>query len=256
MRKLVRAMLLPALLGGCATGYAKDWFRDRPSIINPQLLRFGLDVEQSRCVSDKLGKRLSRQELRRLQERAAAVRAPAQLAAPLNLANLRAVAGNMGSREISLEVDAAIAACNVSSPARYAGSASPATGASGSAPLMSGGVPVDLARRTSSPAATWLNLGAAESGQSIAIDAASIEQAGEARTAWFRMTDPNSGGPSTNHYRLRIDCAAKSVQPLALRQLNPAGGQVSTRDYTPEEAKAEPAEAGTVLEIAYLSLCT
>jgi hypothetical protein len=94
MRKLVRAMLLPALLGGCATGYAKDWFRDRPSIINPQLLRFGLDVEQSRCVSDKLGKRLSRQELRRLQERAAAVRAPAQLAAPLNLANLRAVAGD------------------------------------------------------------------------------------------------------------------------------------------------------------------
>jgi hypothetical protein len=70
------------------------------------------------------------------------------------------------------------------------------------------------------------------------------------------MTDPESGAPTTNNYRLRIDCQAKTVQPLALRQTNAAGAQVSLREYTPEEAKAGPAESGTVLEIAYLSLCT
>jgi hypothetical protein len=53
MRKLIVAMLLPAALSGCATGYATNWFQDSTSIINPQLLRYGLDVEQSRCVGER-----------------------------------------------------------------------------------------------------------------------------------------------------------------------------------------------------------
>jgi hypothetical protein len=137
--------------------------------------------------------------------------------------------------------------------------------------LTSGGVPVDMTPIGAAPATgaagtagaattgvrtTWLNLGAAESGQSIAIDAMSIEQVAAARTAWFRMTDPERGGPTNNHYRLRIDCAARTVQPLALRQVDETGAQVSLREYTPAEATAGAAEAGTVLEIAFLSLCT
>jgi hypothetical protein len=70
------------------------------------------------------------------------------------------------------------------------------------------------------------------------------------------MTDPESGAATGNNYRLRIDCQAKTVQPLALRQTDAAGAQISLREYTPEEAKAGPAESGTVLEIAFLSLCT
>jgi hypothetical protein len=70
------------------------------------------------------------------------------------------------------------------------------------------------------------------------------------------MTDPASGAASGNQYRLRIDCEGKTVQPLALRQTNETGAQVSLREYTPEEAKAGPAESGTVLEIAFISMCT
>jgi hypothetical protein len=259
-RNLLLLALLCAPLGACATGYAADWFRDRPEIINPQLLRYGLDLEQSRCVSERLGRRLTRSQVGLLQQRAAAVQPAGSNAAPLTLTNLRAIASGMKDRVVRLELDASVAACNVPATPTLAATAAPsgpsAVARSGSVPLTSGGVPVDMTPRSATLPTTWLNLGSAESGQAIAIDAASIQQEGAGRTAWFRMTDPESGAPTTNNYRLRIDCQAKTVQPLALRQTNAAGAQVSLREYTPEEAKAGPAESGTVLEIAYLSLCT
>lgn len=255
--RLVFAVLVPLSAAGCATGYATDWFRDRPSIITPQLLRYGLDVEQSRCVGQKLGERLSRQQLRRFQESAAAVR-PANTAGPLTLNHLRAVAGSRPNREVAPLLDTAVTECNVPAPtlaAATAGAAVPA--ADGAAPVtMSGGVPVDMTPLPARTSPTWLNLGSAESGQSIAIEAMSIEQEGAARTAWFRMSDPDSGAATNNAYRLRIDCQARTIQPLALRQTDAAGAETSLRQYTPAEAVAGPAEAGTVLEIAFLSLCT
>lgn len=254
MRKLILAMLLPATLSGCATGYATDWFRGSTTIMNPQLLRYGLNVEQSRCVGEKLGKRLNRSQLSLLQARAAAVRPAAGSAAALTLGNLRAVAGGIPNREVRLELDSSVAACNV--PATTALAAATPASAAPAGPEMIRDAPGAVTPRTSNVVATWLNLGAADSGQSIAIDAGSIQQEGASRTAWFRMTDPESGAASGNQYRLRIDCDGKTVQPLALRQTDAAGAQVSMRDYTPEEAKAGPAESGTVLEIAYLSLCT
>ena len=259
MRGLLPLLLLP-VLGGCATGYARDWFRARPNIINPQLIRYGLDVQQSRCVGEKLGTRLSRPQLGQFQVRAAALRPSAQV--PLNLANLRSVAASMRDREITAELDAAVAACNVTAAPALA-AAAPATAAAVPAggQVTSGGIPVDMtpispATAAAAPTATWLNLGAAESGQSIAIDATSILQDGATRTAWFRMTDPQNGGPSGNAYRLKVDCEAHTVQPLALRQNDPTGALVSMREYTPAEARPGPAESGTVLEIAYISLCT
>ncbi len=265
MRYLLPAMLMTTVLGGCATGYASDWFRERSSIINPQLLRYGLNVEQSRCVGQRLGTRLSRQELRHFQESAAAVR-PAGGAAPLTLANLRAIASGTGNPEVRMELDASVEACNVPAVAELA-AAPVQSEAGGTAAMTSGGVPVDTTPLTvpgtsgANPgvvaaSATWLNLGAAESGQSISIDAMSIQQEGASRTAWFRMTDPESGAATSNNYRLRIDCQARTVQPLALRQVDATGAQVSLREYTPAEATPGAAEAGTVLEIAYLSLCT
>jgi len=256
MRNWLLALLAPAILGGCATGYVTDWFRDRSSIVNPQLLRYGFTVPQSRCVSQRMGQRLSIQELRQFQENAAAVQ-PAG-GAQLTLANLRAVAGGVRNREVLGELDLAVRACGVPPTPVLAAAPAPAAGAR-PAPgggMTSGGVPVDFTARPAAPATTWLNLGAAASGQSIAIDASSIRQEGASRTAWFRMTDPESGAPTTNNYRLRIDCQARTVQPLALRQTDAEGAQVSLREYGPEEAKAGAAESGTVLEIAYLSLCT
>lgn len=205
MRKFFPALLLPAFLGGCATGYASDWFRDSTSIINPQLLRYGLDVEQSRCVGDRLGKRLNRSQLSLFQARAAAVRPAAGSTAPLTLGNLRAVATGTGRPEVRMELDASVAACNV--PANTAlAAATPATAApAANVPTMIRDTPGAETPRTSAIRATWLNLGAADSGQSIAVDAGSILQDEASRTAWFRMTDPTSGAASSNHYRLRID---------------------------------------------------
>jgi hypothetical protein len=252
MRKLIVALLLPATLAGCATGYATDWFSDSASLMNPQLLRYGLNVEQSRCVGEKLGKRLNRSQLSLFQTRAAAVRPATGSTAALTLGNLRAVASGIPSREVRLELDTSVAACNVPATTALA-AAAPATASTANVPTMiRDGAGSSAAR----PLPTWLNLGAADSGQSIAIDAASIQQEGPSRTAWFRMTDPDSGAASGNQYRLRIDCDGKTVQPLALRQTDSAGLLVSMREYTGEEAKAGPAESGTVLEIAVISLCT
>jgi hypothetical protein len=266
MRYLLPALLLPTCLGACATGYASDWFRQPANIVNPQLIRYGFNVEQSRCIGERLGRAVSRVELRRFQERAAAFR-PA--GATLSAADLRGVAGDrvIGALEHAMgNCDAGVAPAPTLAAAPAPASGTPA--AVGNAAITSGGVPVDMTPIGTPPAGTapgaatagvrttWLNLGAAESGQSIAVDAMSIDQAGAARTAWFRMTDPETGGPTSNIYRLRIDCEARTVQPLALRQVNEAGAEVSTRQYTPAEATAGAAEPGTVLEIAFLSLCT
>jgi len=254
-------MLLTASLGGCATGYATDWFKDRPAIINPQLLRYGMNVEQSRCVSDRLGRRLSRGQLHQLQEQAAAIGRGVEATTRYTVRDLRRVASSLRDRAVRLELDGVITACAVPDvPASMIASVpAPAGAGPGTKPVMSGGVPVDMsslpAAGATALASTWLNLGAAESGQSIAIDAMSIQQEGATRTAWFRMTDPDNGGPTSNNYRLRVNCQAKTVQPLALRSSD-AAGQTSLREYTQAEAAAGPAESGTVLEIAYISLCT
>lgn len=254
--KLLTATMLPILIAGCATGYATDWFRDEPGIIRPQLLRYGLDVEQSQCVSAALGGSLSKVEVRRLQEVAASVR-PANEAV-LTIGNLRAIAPSAGGAARTA-LDLAIASCNLQVAAAVPTVATPAvpTPATGTAPVtMSGNIPVDTRPVMPAAGATWLNLGSAESGQSIGIDARSIEQEGTTRIAWFRMTDPESGAVTNNMYRLRIDCQARTIQPLALRQTDAAGVETSFRTYTPAEAVAGPAEAGTVLEIAFLSMCT
>lgn len=263
--KLLSALVVPTMLAGCASGYATDWFRDSSSIITPQLIRYGLDVEQSRCVSQRLGARLQRLDIRRLQEAAAAVRPTT--AVTLTPANLRAIASGVEGGNVRGELDGALGACSVAAaPATIAATtpAAPATGAttgtSGTGPAMSGGIPIDTNPITpTAPAggpSTWLNLGAAQSGQSIAIDAMSIQQEGATRTAWFRMTDPDNGGATNNAYRLRIDCQARTIQPLALRQTDANGVETSLRQYSPAEAVAGPAESGTVLEIAFISMCT
>jgi hypothetical protein len=102
----------------------------------------------------------------------------------------------------------------------------------------------------------WLNLGAAPSGQSIAVDGASLEQEENTRTAWFRMIDPQPAGTSLHAYRLRIDCGSRVIRPLAHRLYNADGAIVEERDYTVPEQLPSAVEGGTVTEIAFLSLCT
>jgi len=269
MRALIlfAPLLAPLLVGGCATGYAADWFRSKPGIISPQLIRYGLDVPQARCVSEKLGEELSVQRIRQFQERAAAVGRGVTPEPRLTLASLRTIASTMSEGDIRPVLDAALSGCNVSQTpeptlaATEVGVAVPAGGIPANSPDARpdgapGAAPGSTGTGASAAPTLWLNLGAAAAGQSIAVDPSSIQQEGTARTAWFRMSDPSSGSPSTNSYRVRIDCSAKTVQPLAIRQHDAAGAPSSQRDYTAEESVPAPAEDGTVLEIAYLSLCT
>jgi hypothetical protein len=278
-RNLVLLVLLCAPLGACATGYATDWFQERSAIMNPQLLRYGLNVEQSRCVGERLSARLSRSDLARLQQRAAALRPPAAAGGGgpvLTLSQLRAAAHNLADREIPLELDSSLNACKVpfnQAPAALTHARGASQGAVTGTAIPGGagtpaGTPVPsnltelppsggaIAAAAASPRTSWLNLGAASSGQSIGIDAMSIEQEGATRTAWFRMSEPQSTEPSNTAYRLRVDCAARTVQPLALRQSGAGGAQPSMRQLVGPDAAPGPAESGTVLEIAFLSLCT
>src|SRR3546814_14156374 len=57
--------------------------------------------------------------------------------------------------------------------------------------------------------AVWLNLGSALSGQSIAIDASTLEEDAGVRQAWFRMTDPGGEGPSEALFLLKVTRAGK-----------------------------------------------
>src|SRR3546814_17486298 len=59
--------------------------------------------------------------------------------------------------------------------------------------------------------AVWLNLGSALSGQSIAIDASTLEEDEGLRQAWFRMTDPGGEGPSEDIFLLKVNCAGTPI---------------------------------------------
>ena len=98
----------------------------------------------------------------------------------------------------------------------------------------------------------WLSLGSAPSGQAIAIDGATLEQRGALRTAWFRLIDPPPAPANPNTYRLRIDCAGRTINSLARRRQEADGRTSEFREYPDNPL---PIEGGTVMEIAFLSLC-
>jgi hypothetical protein len=132
--------------------------------------------------------------------------------------------------------------------------AAPPNGATGVTILGPGQLPPPSGgpARAAPRGATWLNLGAAGSGQSIAINASTIEQQGSERTAWFRLTDPGAP-PSADTFMLQIDCGHRTINAKARERHDPAGAVTQHVDY-PDNPLA--VEGGTVMEIAWLSLCT
>ena len=112
---------------------------------------------------------------------------------------------------------------------------------------------VDIAVPPAPRGPTWLNLGTAGSGQAIAIDARTIDQQGATRTAWFRLTDPGTTGPSNDAYLLLIDCAARTINARSRERRDADGAVLERVDYRDNPL---PVEGGTVMEIAFLSMCT
>ena len=234
--------LLPlALLAGCA-GQLRDDMGPRASIVRPQLIRYGFSLPEISCVGDRLGETLRPRQLRFLVRATSHVERPYYDRDRFTPRDFLWAAGGLRDPRVQTEISRAFAACNIQTAARVATAPVPAPPATG------GPAP---ARRS-----VWLNLGAAPSGQSIAVDGATLEQEEDARIAWFRMIDPPPAGTSLHAYKLRIDCRTRIIRPLAHRLYDSAGAIAEERDYDDAEELPSPVEGGTVTEIAYLSLCT
>ena len=235
MRLLPLALLSLCLAAGCA-GQLRDFVGSRASIVSPQLIRYGLDLAQSRCVGERLGAALTPRQLRLFARAAGSARQGYYQPGRLTMRDLAWVATAMGDGEVPVALERAQASCGIAVMVQDA----PPPPAAASAPA-------------AARAPVWLNLGAAGSGQSIAIDASTIEQAGSQRSAWFRMTDPGATAPSADTFLLHIDCARRTINAKSRRRQDAAGAIVDNVDYPDNPL---PVEGGTVMEIAFLSLCT
>jgi hypothetical protein len=240
-RDLFLLLLLPlALLGGCR-GQLRDYVGPRASIIRPQLIRYGFSLPEIACVGERLGDTVRTRELRLLVRAASNIAQPYYDPARFSPRDFAWAATGLRNAAVEAAIREAFASCHVDVTPRVAAITPPPEG----------GPAVPAPR-----ASVWLNLGAAPSGQSIAVDGASLEQEENARIAWFRMIDPPPVGASLHAYRLRIDCGTRIIRPLSHRLYNAAGAVVEERDYDEAEQHPSPVEGGTVTEIAYLSLCT
>lgn len=232
----MRLFLFALLLGltACA-GQLRDYVGPRSNIVSPQLIRYGLDVAQARCVGERLGETLRPKHLRLFTRNASSVRQGYYDPSRLTMRDLIWVATAMRNSDVTVALARANAACGVA-----------VTVPRDPPPV------VAVAAAAARPPA-WLNLGAAPSGQSIAIDASTIEQEGARRSAWFRLTSPGAAAPSADTYLLHIDCAGRTINSKTRQRHDAAGAVTDTVEY-PDNPLA--VEGGTVMEIAFLSLCT
>lgn len=273
MSRLGVALGVAVALTGCV-GQLRDFVGPVHATTSPQLLRFGLDVQQSRCVGDKLGEQLRPRQLRMFARAASAVGAGWFEPGRLTVRDLLYLADHESDRAVKPALERAFGLCSVTVPApppprpEQVAAAAPATPAG--------------------PA--WLNLGAATSGQLIAIDAATIRQDDSHRSAWFRLTDPPAAAPAPaeagathtgarsrahapasgpaaspptppsaptagarDSFLLEIDCARRTINAKARERRDAAGALLQHVDYPDNPLHVE---GGTVMEIAWLSLCT
>jgi hypothetical protein len=241
MRLLPLTLLV--LLSGCA-GHVADFVGPRAGIVGEQLSRYGLNDRQTACVGERLGGTLTPRQLRLLERSASSVRQGYYEPERLTIRDFMHVASSMSDSAIGLAVVRAAASCDAT-PELIARRDAPAPDAPAAAPA------------APAPRATaWLNLGAAATGQRIAVDASSLQQDATLRRAWFRLTDPGAAAPSGISYLLSIDCAARTIAATARRVQDAAGNVTEQRDFSADDARPNPIEGGTVMEIAYLSVCS
>lgn len=241
VRNGLAAALAAALVVGCA-GYAADYAVPKAAIVTPELTRFGFDEAKAECVADALGASLSVWQLRQLAMIAETVTQGYADRAKLTPGDLLYVSTYVKDPKVAPELARVAESCAVDAVA-----SAPAPGA---APVP--GTPAAAA--TGGPV-TWINLGQAPTGQAIAVDASSIAEEAPYRRAWFRLTNPG-GGRGSAAYLLRIDCAARTINQMGLRKYASDGAIAEQRDYGPAGEGTLQVEGGTVMEIAYLALCT
>ena len=243
-------LLTCALLGGCA-GYAADYWKPKNALIAPQLIRYGMTGAQGQCVEKQLIENLSVWQLRQLSDLAARLQPGGTNPSALSAREFLYVAGLTENPKVAPETRKALEACNVpaQAPARVAATPQPAS--PGGAPSAGQSAPAAAAA-----AATplWVNLGAARTGQGIAVDAASVSRGPSWRQAWFRLLNTDQGNVGDVGYLLRIDCAARTIAAHAGRKYAANGALAEQKEYPSPEGPM-PIEPGTVIEVAYHALC-
>lgn len=245
---LLPQCLLPlCLLAGCA-GYAADYWKPKNSLIAPQLPRYGVSAQQSSCVGERLTKNLSVWQLRQLADLAR--RLEPKAGNPLGPRDLAYVAGLVQDPKVGPEVKATLDSCGATTAAAAPAAPAPGTGAPQTRPnqgLEPGATPPQALR--------WIDLGAADTGQRIAIDITSVVMTADRREGWFRLSNPGEAAPSLDAYRLRVDCAGRTITPTAARKYDSDGKIAQHEDYTAAWQQPLAIEAGTVMEIAWKRLC-
>jgi hypothetical protein len=245
MKRLL-PLALSAALAGCA-GQVRDYVGPPGEIVAPELLRFEVNRMQATCIGEQLSRRLTPRQMRMFARALGAVRQGYADPARFTYPDVMWVANAMGDAQIPRALAAGDAACGVSQAFAYARETAEAEAARRRQAEQA------AAAAAAPPPANWLNLGAATSGQTIAIDASTLVREGNLRTAWFRLADPGASGPSDDAFLLRVDCAARTINAKARERRRPTGEVVERVDY-PDNPLA--VEGGTVMEIAFLSLCT
>jgi hypothetical protein len=234
-----RLALLPlALLAGCA-GYAADYWMPKDSLIAAQLPRYGLAGDRGRCVGKRLTKQLTVWQLRQLADIAGRLVPGGSDPAALGPRDFAYVAGLVQDPKVGPEVAATLDACGAS--------AAPVAAPEGVAVPGPASPPPEPLR--------WIDLGAAETGQRIAVDITSVVNVEGRREGWFRLSNPGEAAPSLVAYRLRVDCAGRTITPTAARKYEADGRIAQQEDYSAAWQAPLPIEAGTVMEIAWKSLC-
>jgi hypothetical protein len=233
------ALTLLASLGGCA-GYAADYWGPKADLIEDQLPRYGFTGPEAQCMRERLTKALSVWQLRQLADLAERL-VPGGGGGALGPRDFTYVAGLVEDPAVGPEVGRALEACGVvlaeAAPPPAAEPALPSATAEPVRPLR------------------WIDLGAAETGQAIAVDITTVVTAGDRREGWFRLTNPGEAGPQPVAYRLRIDCPARTITPTAVRRYAADGNVAEQRDYASGGEGPLPVEEGTVMEIAWKRVC-
>lgn len=241
MRRSLFALVACGLLSGCA-GNAADYWVPKPALIDPVLTRYGFDAAQTQCVGQRLTEKLTVLQLRQLIRTAEAAADRGNYPTPLRPQHLLFLSSHVEDAAVAGAVAAAADGCGVLSvePPSVAATA-------------------PEAEPDAAPAARpaiWLNLGAAPTGQSIAVDASSIREEPGFRQAWIRLTNPGQTQPEDRSFLLRVDCGMKTLNAMATRKYGLGGTIVEEENYGPTGQGVTQIEGGTVMEIAYLALCT
>ncbi len=263
MLRITSGLIATVLLAGCA-GYVADRIKPKSALVTPQLGRYGISGPHAACVEKRLTKDLSTWQLRQLYNLASRL----TVGGDGNPTSLRPsdfgyVAGLVKDAEVGTQVRAALQGCNLDNRAvQIAASPPPPLSApeeaiSQSAPAAPAtpSIPPASLPPEAEPAALWVNLGAAASGQGIAVDARSVTRVQGLRQAWFRLLriDGNAIVGETG-YLLRVDCAARTITAHAGRTYGRGGALLQQKDYDKPEGPLA-IESGTVIEVAYHALC-